>query len=322
MTTQAAPQDHAVFAEINMEPISYRASAVHYTHGDRLLVFNEDRYLQLLAGAREGELAAFLASNFGYPATVFSDEQKLSLLRDAGREREWANYVLLRRIAQMIQATASSTPEMIDAQLAAIAVMDADWNATVFAQHRQAQPTIVHACAARQEFVRRFDPIRMAVEHRTLSEEKLHGGQLSDGKQISVDVTVLDEFLFPDGVTTEQQREQVRAASRRRLDVLGIAEMRLVRDVQICEYTFGYTRTSATPTVRRDKAGQGEMPVRLRLFDRVIVSDASRHPVLCLMQSNEGFYVRLDEANVLHWLAANEIPLHRHRMAYAWADAS
>ena len=309
LTTQAAPQDHAVFAEINMEPISYRASAVHYTHGDRLLVFNEDRYLQLLAGAREGELAAFLATNFGYPATVFTDEQKQSLLRDAGREREWTNYVMLRRIAQMVQADPTATPDMINAQLSAIATLDDDWNATVFSQHRQAQPGIVEACATRQEFVRRFDPIRMAVEHRTLSEEKLHGGQLSDGKQISVDVTVLDEFLFPDGVTTEPQRDAIRTASRRRLDLLGIAEMRLVRDVQICEYTFGYTRTSATPTVRRDKAGQGEMPVRLRLFDRVIVSDASRHPVLCLMQSNEGFYVRLNEANVIRWLAENEIPL-------------
>jgi hypothetical protein len=51
------------------------------------------------------------------------------------------------------------------------------------------------------------------------------------------------------------------------------------------------------------------MPVRLRLFDRVMVGDAPRHPVLCLMQSNEGFYVRLDETNVLRWLAANEVPV-------------
>lgn len=309
LTTQSEPQDRAVFAEINMEPISYRASAVHYTHGDRLLVFNEDRYLQLLAGAREAGLATFLAGNFGYPATTFTDQEKESLLRDAGRGNEWSNYAQLRLVAQMLLGNPATPRAMIDAQLATIARMDADWNATVFAQHRQAEPGIVNACAARHEFVRRFDPIRMAVEHRTLAEEKLHGGQLADGKQISVDVTVLDEFLFPDEVTEEAEREQIRSASRRRLDLLGIAEMRLVRDVQVCEYTFGYTRTSATPTVRRDKAGQGEMPVRLRLFDRVMVGEAPRHPVLCLMQSNEGFYVRLEEANVLRWLSVNEIPL-------------
>lgn len=309
LTTQAAPNDHAVFAEINMEPISYRASAVHYTHGDRLLVFNEDRYLQLLAGAREGELAAFLATNFGYPAAELSDGEKQSLLREAGRELEWTNYDQLRQIVRMIQSNPNSTQAMVDAQLSAVAARDAEWNATVFAQHRRTEPGILQACATRPEFVRRFDPIRMAVEHRTLAEEKLHGGQLADGKQISVDVTVLDEFLFPDGVASEEQRDRIRAASRRRLDLLGVAEMRLIRDVQICEYTFGYTRTSAKPTVKRDKAGQGEMPVRLRLFDRVIVSETLRHPVLCLMQSNEGFYVKLDEANVLRWLAANGIPL-------------
>jgi hypothetical protein len=49
------------------------------------------------------------------------------------------------------------------------------------------------------------------------------------------------------------------------------------------------------------------MPVRLRLFDRVEVGEAARHPVLCLVQSNEGFYVRLDENTVLEWLAANGI---------------
>jgi hypothetical protein len=128
----------------------------------------------------------------------------------------------------------------------------------------------------------------MAVEHETLLQEKLHGGQLSDGKDVSVDVTILDPFLIPDGLTGEEighLQHQV----RRRRDLLGIAEMRLIRDVRVCEYTFAYTRTSSAPTVKRDKAGDAEMPVRLRLFDRVEVGEAARHPVLCLVQSNEGF---------------------------------
>jgi hypothetical protein len=61
--------------------------------------------------------------------------------------------------------------------------------------------------------------------------------------------------------------------------------------------------------VKRDKAGDAEMPVRLRLFDRVEVGDAARHPVLCLLQSNEGFYVRLDEGTVREWLTINGIQL-------------
>jgi hypothetical protein len=51
------------------------------------------------------------------------------------------------------------------------------------------------------------------------------------------------------------------------------------------------------------------MPVRLRLFDRVEVGDAPRHPVLCLLQSNEGFYVRLDEDTAREWLAINGIQI-------------
>jgi hypothetical protein len=96
----------------------------------------------------------------------------------------------------------------------------------------------------------------------------------------------------------------------RRLDLLGIAEMRLIRDLRVCEYTFGYSRTESNPTVQRpDKLPGGVMPVRLRLHSRVRVGDSASHPVLCVEQSNEGLYVRLNEATVRTWLATNEIPI-------------
>src|SRR4051794_4431506 len=140
----------------------------------------------------------------------------------------------------------------------------------------------------------------MSVEHVTLEEEKLRGGQLADGKEVSVDLTILDPFLRPDELTQAELQAQA-VASRRRLDLLGITEMRLIRDVRVCEYSFAYTRTSSSPAARRDKAGDADLPVRLRLFDKVEVSDTARHPVLCLVQSNEGFYVRLDEETVRVW---------------------
>jgi len=61
--------------------------------------------------------------------------------------------------------------------------------------------------------VRRFDPIRMAVEHETLLQEKLRGGQLNDGKEVSVDVTILDPFLIPDGLS-EREIDHLDAARR------------------------------------------------------------------------------------------------------------
>jgi len=297
-------QNLAAFAEINMEPVSYRASAAYYPHGDRLLVFEEDRFITMLATSQGAQLEAFLNTTYGYPAAALDDAEKERLLHAAGREAEWANHRSLIQLLQMIEASPTFTPEMVTAQRAAIAEREDAWNQTVFAGHQQASPAIAQACRERQRYVRRFDPVRMAVEHATLAQEKLRGGQMSDGKEVSVDVTILDEFLRPDGQTVDE-RARMDAETRRRLDLLGIAEMRLIRDVTVCEYTFGYTRTSSSPTVRRDKAGDADLPVRLKLFDRVEVGDAAKHPVLCLIQSNEGLYVKLDETLVFDWLVQN-----------------
>ena len=301
-------QNQALPAEINMEPVSYRASAAYYPHGDRLLVFDQDQYVSLLGGGQTGQLEGFLATTFGYPPTHLTDEEKERLLRAAGQGTKWADYISVRSLLQMLTAKNEVPTDQLSALRSQQADQEEQWNATVFAGRQQATAGIAAACRERQRYVRRFDPVRMAVEHKTLLEEKLHGGQLSDGKDVSVDVTILDDFLMPDALS-ERERDRLREQVRRRRDLLGIAEMRLVRDVRICEYTFAYTRTSSSPTVKRDKAGDAEMPVRLRLFNPVEVGDAARHPVLCLVQSNEGFYVRLDEETVLEWLAVNGVQL-------------
>ena len=298
-------QNQALIAEINMEPVSARASAVYYPHGDRLLVFDEDSFITLLGATRTGELEAFISTHYGYPPAHLSDADKEAILEAAGRGQEWRNHVQMRAILQTLN-NPQTPKEMLDAAAAAIREREEQWNATVFAGHQQASPGIAQAARERTNYVRRFDPLRMAVDHRTLAGEKLHGGLMSDGKEVSVDVTVLDPFLFPDGLS-EAEKTRVRQENRRRLDLLGIEEMRLIRDVRVCEYTFAYTRTSSSPIVTRDKAGAAEMPVRLRLFDRVSVGDDARHPVLCLVQANEGFYVRLNEANVRTWLERNAI---------------
>lgn len=298
-------QNQALPAEINMEPVSYRASAAYYVHGDRLLVFDQERYIQLLGSAHSAPLSAFLSSEYGYPPTLMDDAEKERLLQAAGQSAQWENYRRIRDFIPQLEGM-QVAPELIAAQRAVIAAKEAEWNATVFAGHHQAVEGIERACRGRTDYVRRFDPVRMALEHKTLTEERLHGRQMPDGKDVSVDLTILDEFLFPDDVQGEE-RTRLLEQTRLRKDLLGIAEMRLVRDVRVCEYTFAYTRTSSTPTVTREKAGTAEMPVRLRLFDKVPVGDRALHPVLCLIQSNEGFYVRLEEECVLEWLEANGI---------------
>jgi hypothetical protein len=280
-------QNQVLIAEINMEPVSYRASAAYYPHGDRLLVFDQDMYVSLLGATQINQLESFVATTYGYPPTHLTDAEKAALLQAAGRGADWDNYVHMRALVETLEAGGSTPREMIEASRSVLSRWDEEWNASVFAGRQQATPGIATACRERQRYVRRFDPVRMAVEHETLLHEKLRGGQLNDGKEVSVDVTILDPFLIPDGLS-EREIERLKIEVRRRKDLLGISEMRLIRDVRICEYTFAYTRTSSSPAVKRDKAGDAEMPVRLRLFDRVEVGEAARHPFFVFFSRMRG----------------------------------
>jgi len=304
----AVASGSGVLPQINMEPVSYRASATYYAQGDRLLVFGEDQWISLLQGANSTGLARFLAGRYGFPPPTLDTEEKERLLRDAGRGKEWEDWVQVRDFIASLEATGAGGPvEILRRQQAE---KEAMWSETVFAARSAAPDGLALAINARQNFVRRFDPIRMAVEHKTLLEERLRAGAtLPDGRQVSVDVTRPDDFMVPDSATHPAQLDSLVHEVERRLRVLGVAEMRLIRGLQICEYTFGFTRTSSVPLVQREKAGTTEMPVRLNLLGRVKVADATLHPVLCLEQSNEAFYVRLDEAAVVDWLVQNHIPL-------------
>jgi hypothetical protein len=296
-----------VLPQINMEPVSYRASATYYPQGDRLLVFRDDQWISLLQSGNAAPLGSFLADQYGFPPPALDDAQKERLLRNAGLGAEWEGYIDLRELIRTMQTTVPASAIALLQQQ--IAEREAHWNRTVFAAHAAAPGSLAAAIDARQRFIRRFDPIRMAVEHKTLLEERLRAGAaLPDGKQISVDVTRPDDFMVPDAVADPMRRQELAEQVARRLRLLGITEMRLVRGLQVCEYTFGYTRTSATPLVRRDKAGDAEMPVRLNLFDRIRVGDVPLHPVLCLEQSNEAFYIRLDVNAVGDWLTRNHMP--------------
>lgn len=298
----------ATWAEINMEPVSYRASAAYYVHGDRLLVFQDDKYLAQLNDRQTSDLERLISTQYGYPVASLNDSDRERILREAGREREWNNYELLKEMLRMAEAMPGVREDMLAAQRAQIARQDEEWAGSVFKAYAQAPEAVTSACRGRRDYVRKHDPLRMAVEHLTLEEEKLRGGEMADGKAVSVDVAILDAFLRPDGLSEADLRRQ-EGSSRQRLARLGISEMRLLRGVGICEYSFAYTRTSASPVVSREKAGDAEMPVRLRLFDKVEVADDSKHPILCSVQQNEGFYVKLDEDLVRQWLEANNIPL-------------
>src|SRR5260221_12566903 len=101
----------------------------------------------------------------------------------------------MRALVASLEAGATTPREMIEASRSVLTRWDDEWNATVFAGRQQATPGIATACRDRQRYVRRFDPVRMAVEQETLLQEKLRGGRLSAGKGVSVDRTIPDPFL-------------------------------------------------------------------------------------------------------------------------------
>jgi hypothetical protein len=239
-------QNQALIAEINMEPVSYRASAAYYPHGDRLLVFDQDMYVSLLGATQVNQLESFIAMTYGYPPTHLTDAEKAALLQAAGRGADWDNYVHMRALVEMLEAGGTTPREMIDASRAALTRQDEDWNATglpVGNRRRLGSPLLAESGNALCDA-----SILLAWLLSMKLQEKLRGGQLNDGKEVSVDVTILDPFLIPDGLS-EREIDRLTVEVGRRRDLLGISEMRLIRDVRICEYTFAYTRTSSSPTV-------------------------------------------------------------------------
>lgn len=306
----------ATLAEINMEPVSYRARAAHHPHGDRVLLFTDDGTMRKLDANRRDELAGFLVAKHGFPAgTELSDAAKQELLARSGRPDDWKQRARLHDTIAMLSAH-PGTEEGVRTIRDQIARMEALWAKEVFASHGGTSATADGVIDARADFPTRYDPVRLAIEHEAFLVEKMSVVPLDDGRFRSVDVTKLDAFTVPDGLDPSGGIDRLHAASARWLGLVGVAEMRLVRDVRVCDYTFGYTRTEAAPHVHREKAGRIDLPVRLRFYNRIKVdlpgSGAPakwRFPVLSIVSANEGIYVRLDPEVVQRWIRANDLDL-------------
>jgi hypothetical protein len=165
---------------------------------------------------------------------------------------------------------------------------------------------------------RKFDPIRQAIEHKTLEVDVLN-----DGNKV-INVKEPKEPILPDMTALEIEATKGRVSDL--LSMLGVEDLRLVRKFPVCEITFGYTRVESGPRVVRDKTGETwEMPVKLNLFPRAYFHEEHVQPIYVMRQDNEAFYVRLDEECVRAWLDANAIgyrlPAPGSRLGAALIDA-
>jgi hypothetical protein len=146
----------------------------------------------------------------------------------------------------------------------------------------------------RGNYARRYDPIRSTVEHDALRRRKVNlAGEAADLK------TALPD-LCPEYGNADLQRVYERRVAED-LGRAGIDEARLIRNLDMVEFSFGFTRVSSAPeTTQKDV----RMPVRLMGFPPL---PSNRRPIYVIEQQNEAIYIQLDAAMVAAFLQRNGV---------------
>lgn len=283
-----------------MEPISYRAAAAFYPHSEQFIVFSADQrdLIAMLQEGNEAELGGFIAERFGLGVRPPSEAEIVEMLRKAGHAAKVDQY---ERLASMLPNIVNTPME--EQVLKVLRGMVADWKATpglVPVQHEA--PAWLNALIDRRaEFGSRYDPLVLAAEHEALSRSKIHATNPVDGRSPFVRFTHLDKDLAPRSkadLASQQDR------TSQLLRTLGVEDMGLIREFDLCRFTHGYTRMSTDPIIEKSDQQTLQLPVRLNLFQEL---GNSKIPIYVVNQANEAIYVRLMPDKVYEWLKAVEV---------------
>lgn len=302
--------------DVRMQATPYRASSAYYVKSDLFIDFKDgsQQLLSRLRPGREEELKDFIAKQYGFSVQPITNEDVEKACADkpecAKDLADFKTTVSKIKTAEEFLSTLESKARaafegllneaygkrqlLIDGlRSRAILLPKIDLPQGVLSNMRDRQ----------SKFASKFDPFRLAIEHATLRSTRLEVETRTNGKKPYVSFTRLDEDLAP------EERDQTQAQqdlTRSLFGKLGLEDMGLIREFDLCRFSFGYTRMESTP-VLRDKRGL-DMPVRLKLFPPVRQNDLSKHPVYVVQQSNEALYVRLKEEVVLTWLQSLQCP--------------
>ena len=277
--------------EWNMLPVSYRASSVFYVQTDNFILFRDTEVTTLLSTARRPDLLARLMQLYNFPGTPLTDDEVVRQLTENDRNTEADEY---RKLAEIGATLPAELKSVIEKQLYEKRVKY-EAAGLIANQHHQS-PALAQQAEESQNWARRYNPIRLAIEHASLQSEVIE--QAGTGPGLPA-ISVLNPQVCDIDPLDATACESYTKRAKLSLQQLGIDEMVMLRGLDICEFSFGYTRVASTPsTTEKDL----DMPVRLRAFDYV---EKNRRPVYLLEQKNEGFYVRLNEERVIAWLAQN-----------------
>lgn len=291
--------------ERRMEPISYRASAVFYPQAEQFIVFEEgdQELLALLDPTRVTDLENFIAKQFGYGATRPSIEEMRELLEQGGHGNDWRRYEEKRQLRdQSVQLLPHSQGAMRDLLLSQIRLTERDmadiidsWFPTKLQESNHLPDVLKTHIRNRSTFSSKYDPFTLAVEHAALRKNKLDAASdTHTGRRAFVRFTNLDRHLAPSDTV---DRERIERETKQALDQLGVEEMGLIREFDLCRFTYGYTRVRSMPFF--EKRNQ-MVPVRLNLFPSL---RNNRKPIYAITQANEAMYVRLGARDVHGWLS-------------------
>ncbi|TDY24584.1 hypothetical protein B0G81_5023 [Paraburkholderia sp. BL6665CI2N2] len=284
-------------SERRMEPISYRASSAYYPQAEQFVLFPESEHqlVTMLEPQRQEELAMFIGTQFRFGGGELTpDEMKQSLLA-VGKTSEWESYENVSKMRELAQGmNDAKVLAMMDGELGKLVTRWTTSDPPLVRPHVELPTAVTAQLAIRSEYTSRFDPFVLAVEHEALDRGKLSSSSAS-GRAPFVRFNHLDNDLAPKDAVAKASQEK---ETQRLMNKLGLVEFGLIREFDLCRFTHGYTRVSATPTL--EKRGQ-DMPVRLRLFDPL---RSGKRPIYVVTQANEALYMQLDPVAVYSWLQA------------------
>lgn len=299
--------------EVRMEVTPYRASSAYYVKSDLFIDFKDGGHdlLARLRPGREEALMDFIATRYGFGTVVPTDAEVEAAC--AGREdceRELMDYRAAIRTLRAAEESSANIPELMRPMMEAALETARNSKQRIIDELRRREILVpqvslpgglIERLRNRQAFASKFDPFRLSVEHATLEATRLGVERRVGGRKPYVSFTKLDEDLSPE---TEAERDRLQRETRRYLALLGFADMGLIREFDLCRFSFGYSRVEAGP-VLHDKRHM-DMPVRLNLFPPVPHEGTFKHPVYVVQQGNEALYLRLEPQAVLRWLQGLE----------------
>lgn len=300
--------------EVRMEVTPYRASSAYYVKSDLFIDFKDGGHdlLARLRPGREDALIDFIAARYGFGAIAPTDsEVEAACAERDDCQRELMDYQTAVRTLRTVEASAGSIPDSMRPMIQAAMETARNNKQRIIDDLRRREilmpkialpaPLVERLRNRQPMFASKFDPFRLSVEHATLETTRLAIERRVGGRKPYVSFVRLDEDLSPE---SDEERDRLQRETREHLESLGIADMGLIREFDLCRFSFGYSRVEAGP-VLHDKRHM-DMPVRLNLFPTVHHENVLKHPVYVVQQGNEALYVRLEPAAVMHWLQGLE----------------